>query len=74
VTPVLVPYGSADTLNSGVDRLYLMYGINVCLILPPFQVIDRFSFFRYIAFAMHLDIHYVSRKLKQPTNWNRGNI
>jgi len=26
---------------------------------PTFQIIRRFDFSRYIAFAMHLDIHYV---------------
>jgi len=28
-------------------------------VLPPFQIIRRFGFSTYIAFAMHLDIHYV---------------
>jgi hypothetical protein len=28
------------------------------VLLPPFQIRRRFSFSRYIAFAMHLDIHY----------------
>ena len=27
--------------------------------LPPFQIIGCFGFFRYIAFAMHIDIHYI---------------
>jgi len=29
------------------------------IVLPPFQIIRHFGFARYIAFAMHLDIHYV---------------
>ena len=41
-------------------------------ILPPFQNVGRFDFFRFIVFAMHLDITYVyvhskiyeSRKVK----------
>jgi hypothetical protein len=28
------------------------------VVLPPFQI-RNFGFFRYIAFAMYLDIHYV---------------
>ena len=28
-------------------------------VLPPFQIIRRFSISRCIDFAMHLDIHYV---------------
>ena len=28
-------------------------------ILPPFQNVGRFGFFRFVVFAMHLDIIYV---------------
>ena len=29
------------------------------LLLPPFQIVGRFGFSRFIVFAMHLDIIYV---------------
>jgi hypothetical protein len=29
------------------------------LILPPFQIVGRFGKFRYIVFAMYLDIVYI---------------
>jgi len=31
-------------------------------VLPLFQIIGRVAFSRYIAFAMHLDIHYTLEK------------
>ena len=27
-------------------------------VLPPFQIVSRFGFSRYIAFAMHLDTQF----------------
>ena len=53
------------------------------LILPPFQNVGYFDFFRFIYFAMDLDICFFSRciantinpkKPKQPTFWNGGSI
>ena len=49
-----------------LGSLYLL------LLLPPFQNVGRFDFFRFIYFAMYLDIcyiyvhskHYESRKAK----------
>jgi hypothetical protein len=41
---------------------YLPFNFNLkldCDVLPPFQIIRRFGFSRYIVFAMHLDIHNV---------------
>jgi len=29
------------------------------LLLPMFQIVGHFRIYRYITFAMHLDIHYV---------------
>jgi hypothetical protein len=29
------------------------------MILPPFQIIRHFDFYKYIAFAMHLHVYYV---------------
>ena len=31
---------------------------------PPFQIIGCFGFYRYIAFAMHLTIHYIFQSKK----------
>jgi hypothetical protein len=50
------------------------------LLLPPFQIIRRFGFSRYIVFTMYLDIvyikvhskSYVSKKTKHLIIWNRG--
>jgi hypothetical protein len=40
-----------------------------------FQIIRHFGFFRYVVFAMHLDMHcldtYVSRKAKTSYNLER---
>ena len=49
-------------------------------LLPPFQIIRRFGFSRYVDFTMHLDIHYVqihsksniTRKTKRLIIWNGG--
>jgi len=37
-----------------LGSLYLL------LLLPPFQNVGRFDFFRFIYFAMYLDIYYIS--------------
>jgi hypothetical protein len=39
------------------------------LLVHPFQTIKRFSFSRYIAFTIHLDMHYVLIQCK--TNVSR---
>ena len=52
----------------------LLFLIYICSIsTPSSQIIGLFGFFRYIAFAMHLDIHnvYLERP-KQPIIWNGG--
>jgi hypothetical protein len=41
----------------GKLKLIICYGVDI--VLPPIQIIRHFGFFIYIAFAMHLDIHYV---------------
>jgi hypothetical protein len=28
-------------------------------VLPPFQIVSRFGFSRYVAFDMYLDVYYV---------------
>ena len=42
-----------------LDKLTSQEVFYVCFVLPPFQIIRRFGFSRYVAFAMHIDIHYV---------------
>jgi hypothetical protein len=37
---------------------------------PPFQIIRRFGFSIYIAFAMYLDINYVYLSRKAKTSYN----
>jgi hypothetical protein len=39
--------------------LHAYPGSNFFYILNPSQIIRRFDFSRYVAFAMHIDIHYV---------------
>ena len=51
-------------INKGLNELCKQKGWNPMnkvqyKLLPPFQIIRRFSIYRYITFAMHLDIHYV---------------
>jgi hypothetical protein len=35
-------------------------------VLPPFQIISRFDFFRYIEFDMYRDIVWIHRKFDVP--------
>ena len=37
----------------------LDYVLYICYILPPFQILRRHVFSRYIAFRTHLDMHHV---------------
>ena len=38
------------------------------LVLPPLQIIRRFGFSKYIAFAISLDVHYVQLHSKSNSN------
>ena len=59
-----------------LDKLTSQEVFYVCFVLPPFQIIRRFGFSTYIAFAMYLHIVYiyvhskcnVSRKAKTSYN------
>jgi hypothetical protein len=50
------------------------------MLLPPFQIVSRYVFSKYIAFATHLDIHHVYirnktmylEKLECLRIWNGG--
>jgi hypothetical protein len=54
-------------------RACMKFSIYAAFVLPPSQIIGLFGFSRYIAFAMHLDIHNVYlEKPKQPVFWNGG--
>jgi hypothetical protein len=46
-----------------------------CLLLPPFQIVSRFGFSRYMVFYIHLDIQHIVKlmnleKPKRLTIWN----
>jgi hypothetical protein len=62
----LKPLSSINQLQNGKDDTFNtlpsfqeMYKEYFSLIHTPFQIIICFSFSKYIAFAMHLYIHYV---------------
>jgi hypothetical protein len=40
-------------------RRFALSELLVYLLLPTFQIVSRSVFSRYIAIALHLDIHYV---------------
>jgi hypothetical protein len=43
-----------------ISLMLLMYVSELDLeVLPPFQIIRHFGFFRSVVFFMHLDVHYV---------------
>lgn len=42
-----------------MDKSFLGFSIISNLLLPPLQIVDRFSLSKFIDIVTHLDIHYI---------------